>query len=115
MSSNSGEYLPQEPNITSEDLPSEELGTIRESLTDTDNVIRCIGCPFVEKCIQKAEEHTQNGDLGSASAYSRYAESIQEGCKGPLEIKSRVPFKSPLLICGSKKGMMLPRRIRRGR
>ena len=115
MSSNSGEYLPQEPNITPEDLPSEELGTIRESLKDTDNVVRCIGCPLVEKCIQKAEELTQNGDLGSASAYSRYAESIQEGYKGPLEFKSRLPLVGSSLICNSKKAKSLPKRLRRGR
>jgi len=93
MSSNSGEYPPQsDPDFVQEHIVDENLGTMQETLTSQDDVTRCIGCPLVEKCIKKAEEHAGTNDLGSVSAYTRYADNIQEGCPGPIEIASRIPF-----------------------
>jgi hypothetical protein len=116
MSSNSGEYPPQsDPDLAQEQIVDENLGTMQETLTSQDDVIRCIGCPLVEKCIKKAEEHAPANDLGSVSAYTRYAENIQEVCTGPIELPSHIPFKHPKRMCNSPKVKILPKRLRRGR
>jgi hypothetical protein len=109
MSSNSGEYLPPEPNITPEDLPSKELGTIRESLTDKDNVIRCIGCPLVENCIEKAKDES---DPNIYKAHLSYAKDIQDRCQGPNEETSWFLRKS-IAVCNSPLVKPLPKRMRK--
>jgi len=108
MSSNSGEYLPPEPNITPEDLPSEELGTIRESLTDQDNVVRCIGCPLVEKCIEKAEDES---DPNIRKALLNYAKNIQDRCQGPNN-KTSLFLRKSIAVCNSPLVKSLPIRMR---
>jgi hypothetical protein len=81
-------------------IPEEGLESAEKVLNlqiDADDIRRCIGCPLVEKCIEKAED---NSDPLTSDAYLRYAKKIQDGCQGPKEEPSLF-LRRRTVLCGS--------------
>ena len=93
-------------------IPEEGLESAEKVLNlqiDADDIRRCIGCPIVEECIDKAED---DSDPLTSDAYLRYAINIQDGCQGP-KIEPSLFLRRPTVSCGSPAVKHLTNRLRR--
>lgn len=114
MSSNSAEFEESQASSVSHQISEEQLETTKKLLEiNIEDIRRCIGCPIVERCIEKSEDHSTANDLNSAAAYIRYIVQIQKTCTGPIEQPSRIPFKKPVTLCDSTAVRGLSKRLRR--
>ena len=98
---------PMPPSIPEEGIESAEK--VLDLQIDADDIRLCIGCPLVEKCIEKAED---DSDPLSSEAYLRYAINIQDGCQGP-KIEPSVFLRRPTVLCGSPAVKHLTNKLRR--
>ena len=98
---------PMPPSIPEEGLESAENGLNLQ--IDADDIRRCIGCPIVERCIERARDES---DPNIYKAHLSYAKNIQDMCQGPKEETSWFTRK-PIAVCNSPLLVSLPKRMRK--